>query len=147
MEIMSMKKTIHIGRDVNIFVNRVNRRVSNIVAQYGITGSQAHIINFIYDESQRNNVFQKDIEKEFDIRRSSATNALQLMEKRGLIIRERVSIDARLKKVSLTEKGISIQKNVNNIIIASEKALRETLTEDEYKTLISVINKLSNINF
>lgn len=135
-----------IGREVNLFINRINRQVNNAVAKYGITGSQAHIINFIYNESKNRDVFQRDIEKEFDIRRSSTTTALQLMEAKGFIIRQSVTIDARLKKVLLTEKGIIIQRKVNSIIIQSERALRDKLTDNEYDALVTIIYKLSNMD-
>jgi len=142
-----MRESISIGREVNIFINRINRIVSNNMSQYGITGSQAHIINYIHDESNKRDVFQRDVEKEFDIRRSSATIALQLMEANGFIMRESVPSDARLKKITLTEKGVFVQKIVRQIIDQSEKSLRDALTKNEFNTLVSVINKLSKISF
>jgi DNA-binding MarR family transcriptional regulator len=136
---------ISIGREVNIFVNRINRQVSNIVSKYGISGAQAHIINFIHNESKIRDLYQKDVEKEFDIRRASATNALQLLEKKGFITRVSVPVDARLKKIKLTERGSSIQIKVASIIIGSEQALREKLSNSEYAILLSIIKKLSKI--
>jgi len=136
---------ISIGREVNIFINRINRQVSVIVSKFGITGAQAHIINFIHKESKNRDVFQRDIEKEFDIRRSSVTNALQLMELKGLIVRMNVPIDARLKKINLTEKGCVIQDKVSSIIFQSEQDLRDKLTENEYRTLVNIVEKLSKI--
>jgi DNA-binding MarR family transcriptional regulator len=136
---------ISIGREVNIFINRINRQVSIIVSKFGITGAQAHIINFIHNESKNRDVFQRDIEKEFDIRRSSVTNALQLMELKGLIVRMNVPIDARLKKINLTEKGSVIQDKVSSIIVQSEQDLRDKLTENEYRTLVNIVEKLSKI--
>jgi DNA-binding MarR family transcriptional regulator len=136
-----------IVREVNLFINRINRQVNNLVAKYGITGSQAHIINFIYNESKSRDVFQRDIEKEFDIRSSATTTALQLMEAKGLIKRQSVSIDARLKKVLLTEKGMIIRKKANSIIILSEHALRDKLTDNEFDALLTIIDKLSQIDF
>ncbi|MEI6850761.1 MAG: MarR family transcriptional regulator [Candidatus Saccharibacteria bacterium] len=140
-----MNMPINVGREVNIFINKVNRRISESVAVHGITGPQAHILNFVFNKSSESDVLQKDIEKEFDIRRSTTTNALQIMEKRGLIIRKSVDTDTRLKRVILTEKGNEIQKEVSSIIYQSEKALREALTENEFNSLIEIIKKLSNV--
>lgn len=42
-------------------------------------------------------IFQKDLETEFCIGRSTVTNILNLMEKKGFVRRESVSYDARLK--------------------------------------------------
>ena len=49
-------------------------------------------------------VFQRDIEREFSITRSTVTNILQLMERKGYIERRSVPQDARLKKLVLTEE-------------------------------------------
>jgi DNA-binding MarR family transcriptional regulator len=65
------------------------------------------------------------------------------MEKNGYIKRVSVSEDARLKKIILTEKGMDIQKNVYDCIVKVEKSLRDELSDDEMKTLIELINRLS----
>jgi DNA-binding MarR family transcriptional regulator len=142
-----MNESVSIGREVNILINKINRIVSNNMSQFDITGAQAHMINFIQNESLKGDVFQKDIEKEFDIRRSTATIALQIMEAKDLVLRQSVSSDARLKKITLTDKGLAVQRIVNQIIIQSEKKLKEALSDQEYNTLLIVIKKLSNINF
>jgi DNA-binding MarR family transcriptional regulator len=141
-----MERSFSIGREVNHFMNRINRRIGGIVTQYGITGPQAHILNFIFDRSGNAAVMQKDIETEFDIRRSTTTKALQIMESRGLIVRSSVETDARTKKVILTEKGKEIQREVSEVILRSEMALREALTQDEFLALVGIITKLSKID-
>ncbi|EET85497.1 transcriptional regulator, MarR family [Clostridium carboxidivorans P7] len=105
-----MDKEELIGRKVNIFTNRINRKINKEVAKYGITGIQSMVLGFVYHKSQNRDVFQKDIEEVFDIRRSSVTSVLQLMEKNGYVERVSVSEDARLKKIILTKKGLEIQK-------------------------------------
>ena len=47
----------------------------------------------------------EDLEREFGITRSTASRVLTLMEHKGLIIRSGVTHDARLKKLTLTEKA------------------------------------------
>lgn len=140
-----MTNNINIGREINMFISRINRHINNVVSKYGITGPQAHILNFVHNKSRYSDVMQKDIEKEFDIRRSSTTNALQILEKKGLIVREAVDYDARLKKVILTEEGAKIQKVVKEIIMQSDTAFKETLTQDELEVFTAIISKLSGI--
>ena len=60
--------------------------------------------------------FQKDIEQRFAVGRSTVTNLIQLMEKKGFVKRESVKQDARLKKVILTEKGIASQESFEDIV-------------------------------
>jgi len=138
-----MDKKVQIGKEITIFANRIHRSISKEAAQYGVTGVQSRIIGFIYHKLDKKDIFQRDIEEELDIRRSSVTSVLQLMEKNGYIKRVSVSVDARLKKIILTEKGLEIQKNVYDFILKFEKSLRDELSNDEMKILVSLIDRLS----
>lgn len=140
-----MDKEIRIGKEIVILSNKIQRAIGKETAPYNITSIQARIIGFIYRESSKRDIFQRDIEEEFDIRRSSVTSVLQLMEKNGYIIRESVCEDARLKKLLLTEKGSEIQKRVHDSINKFERTLRAELSDSEMDTFINLINRLSRI--
>lgn len=140
-----MDKEIRIGKEIITLSNKIQRAIGKEVSQYNITSIQARIIGFIHRESDKRNIFQRDIEEEFDIRRSSVTSVLQLMEKNGYIIRESVCEDARLKKLVLTEKGSEIQKRVCDSINNFEKTLRAELRDDEMDIFTNLIHRLSNI--
>lgn len=135
---------VHICRIVTIFSNRINRRLSKELAKYGITNVQAKIISFLYREGSKRDIFKKNIEEELDIRRSSVTSVLQLMEKNGYIIRINDVKDARLKKILLTEKGILTHDKIYSCVLDFEKYLTEQLTDEEKTAFIRVINKLSD---
>ncbi|MCQ2478306.1 MAG: MarR family transcriptional regulator, partial [Clostridia bacterium] len=87
-------------------------------------------------------IFQRDFESHFSIRRSTATQILKLMEQRGLIIRKSVENDARLKKIVHTDKALEIQKIIEQDIKKREKRLRNGLSKEEINTFFSVIDKL-----
>ena len=139
-----MSKEVHIGRKISILSNRIHRRLDKGASKFGITGVQSRILGFVYHNSKKRDIFQKDIEAELDIRRSSVTSVLQLMEKNGYIKRVSVSKDARLKKIILTEKGLEIQRNVYDFICEFEKSLKDELSDEELGMLISLIDRLSN---
>lgn len=138
-----MDREVHIGKNINILAKRIHRKIDKEASQYGITGVQGRILGFIYCKSKERNIFQKDIEEELDIRRSSVTSVLQLMEKNGFIERVSVSEDARLKKIILTKKGLETQSNIYDFILKFEKSLRDELSEAEMNILISLIDRLS----
>ena len=71
------------------------------------TGVQGWIIGYLYRNRDKE-VFQRDIQEQFSIRRSTVTGILQLMEKNGLITRSSVEQDARLKKLELTPRAIEL---------------------------------------
>lgn len=138
-----MEQDKRVGLAVRILANQIGRefdyQISTLPAD--ITGLQGRVIGFVMDKL--GDVFQKDIEKELDIRRSTATALLQLMEKKGLITREAISDDARLKKIVLTDKALSIRNQVKNVLERVESQLISGLTEYEINTFFSVMRKIS----
>jgi len=110
----------------------------------GITGPQRMVLHYLAECAGSREVFQKDIETAFSIRRSSVTGVLQLMEKNGLITRESVPTDARLKKLILTSTGIALhQKAKDDIRATEEKALRG-LEAAEIDQLFFLLEKVRN---
>ena len=83
----------------------------------GLTPSQCRIMGFIMDNGGRP-VYQKDIEADFNIRRSTATRLLQSMEHKDLIMREPEENDGRLKRIRLTEKAAERSREVLDRIAA-----------------------------
>ncbi|MCF0149569.1 MAG: MarR family transcriptional regulator [Clostridium sp.] len=137
-----MNDVKHVGKKINILSHKIKRRIGKVSLEYGISGMQAKILGFIYVNSANRDIFQKTIEEEFDIRRSSVTSVLTLMEKNELIKRESVSEDARLKKIIITEKGVQVNKLVYKEIKSIEKAIADTLPEEELDIFISNLDKL-----
>lgn len=108
-----------------------------------LTGLQSYIIGYIYKNSSIKDIYQKDIESTLTIRRSTATEILKLMEKRELIIKTPVANDARLKKITLTQKAIDIHKQVMNAIDKLEENMMSKLTSEELKLFFEIVDKLS----
>lgn len=105
------------------------------------TGVHGWAIRYFY-ENQEKDIFQRDFESRFSIRRSTATNMLKLMEKNGIIKREEVSYDARLKKIVLTEKAIEIHKKATQNIELLENSLKEGITKEELVSFYKVLDKI-----
>lgn len=106
-----------------------------------ITCMHRWIIDYI-SEHEGKDVFQKDLEEEFSIRRSTATGILQLMEKNDLIMRKSVSHDARLKKLVLTPKALEIQHEIREEIKAHDKKLSRGISEDDLEVFFKVMKKI-----
>ncbi|GAB2022519.1 MarR family transcriptional regulator [Pseudolactococcus yaeyamensis] len=106
-----------------------------------LTGVQVWVIEYLL-KRQDEDVFQKDLEKEFMMRRPTATNFIKKLEQAELIRREPVAYDARLKKIILTEKAVKMQQEMELKMKQFEKLLRGDLTPDEIATFIATINKI-----
>ena len=110
---------------------------------YGLTGLQFAIVSFIAKESTERDVFQKDLEQKFDIRKSTVTGILNTMERDGLLLRETVPYDARLRKMILTDKALQAKKNSEQVIDTVENQLSKGLTEEEIATFLTILEKIS----
>lgn len=139
-----------IGREVPVgpLIHKMDKMLSrNMAAKMRTAGvdkltlMHGWIIRYLY-ERQEEKVFQKDIEKFFSIGRSTVTNIIQLMEKNGYIARESVPGDARLKKVRLTEKGITRHEMLEELITRLDGELVRGITEEEMDTFYKVMNKI-----
>ena len=91
-------------------------------------------------------MYQRDIEAEFSIARSTATGILKLMEKKGYIRRVSVERDARLKKLELTALGVNMEEGTIRNINQMETLLRQGISDEELEVFFRVIRKMrSNI--
>lgn len=144
-----MEEKSLIGHEIMIFSNLIKRYMNaNASANHieELTGMQGLMIKYIYNHDSQE-VFQRDIEKKFNIRRSTATGMLQLMEKNGLIERSSVSYDARLKKLKLTPKAIESHLIIEKSIEDFEIKMRQGLSEEEINCFLKTIRKIrSNID-
>ena len=136
----------HIGYAVNSLSRRISRVMDSIPAikeNKNLTGIQIWVLNFLF-RSAGQDVYQRDMEREFNIRRSTATELLKTMERGGLIRREPVSFDARLKKIVLTDYAEEIRKQLQAQIRKTEELMTEGFSDEELETFFSFVERFKN---
>jgi len=106
-----------------------------------VTAIQVWIIRYLH-EHREGAVFQRDIEKNFTITRSTVTGVLKGMEKNGLILRMSVPEDARLKWLTLTEKGENLYQSVCRHIEETEAQLVKGLSGEEIDIFFQLLDKI-----
>ena len=123
----------HIGYAVQSLNRCIGQALNNIPAMReneNLTGIQVWILNFLFRRGERE-TFQRDVEAEFHVRRSTATELLKQMERGGLIRRVPVGYDARLKKIELTDYAGEVKKQLEEQIRRTDGLLTEGFTEAE----------------
>ena len=136
-----------IGLKIHILSRKIKRNMNLVLHKYSLTSVQGAILGYIYKKTKIGLVYARDIEKEFDMRRATTTGILQLMEKQGLIERKLENTDARLKSITLTQKALKIQKEIEEEIKVSEEKLKKGLTSKEIENFTKILSKMSkNIN-
>lgn len=108
-----------------------------------LSATNGWVIGFIAEHGDRD-IFQRDLETRFSIRRSTASKILQLMERKGLIERQSVDYDARLKKLVLTPKALELHKLATKDMQALENRLTRGLTKQELEGFFRVTEKLKS---
>lgn len=105
---------MHMGRLIQMLSHQMKRKncIVTMIDGDGLTVMQKHILKFILLETLHREIYQKDIEEEFQIRKSTVTGILQLMEKNGFIYRENVEKDARLKRIVPTKKAEALRPSI-----------------------------------
>ena len=98
------------------------------------TQLQGGILGYVYYHEDQP-VYQRDIEKEFRISRATATNALQVMEREGLIVRKALDKDGRLKRIQMTEEAYRNHRRLEEHMRMTEQRMLEGITEEEISQL------------
>jgi DNA-binding MarR family transcriptional regulator len=140
-----MKKKKAIGFEIKTVSNLIKRKIDEIVAinsGHEITGMQGWIIAYLYENTKHQDIFQRDLEKEFRIRRSTATGILQLLEKKQYIMRIPVDHDARLKKLVLTDKARESHERIDSQIEEFDNRLESGLSKEEVEILFEILGKI-----
>lgn len=107
------------------------------------TMMQTWIIGFVQlRDSEGKDTFQKDIEEEFSINRSTTSEMLTLMSKRKLIKRVPVDYDGRLKKIVLTQKNLEIHEWINQTMIQLHEKLTNGLSSEEIEIFMDITDKM-----
>lgn len=135
-----------IGFEVRTLNNLIVRRMVADAEKYGIdeiSVMHSWIIGFIMHNSDKD-IYQKDIEAEFSLAKSSVTCILKLMEKNGYITRETVPFDARLKKLVPTPEGIKMNERTKKNIDLMETDLVKNLTKEEIDVFFRASHKMKN---
>lgn len=133
-----------IGVEIRAVGNRIRRYMDSTSVKNDIdtlTGMHGYIIGYLAHHGEER-VYQRDIEQVFSVRRSTASLILQRMERNGLIVRESVAEDARLKCIRLTKKAWALHLRVEEEHTALESCMKRGLTALELSTFFTVMEKI-----
>lgn len=139
-----MKKTI--GNEIRVLSNLIHRAIEHSPVKKqieSVTGTNAWIIGYIA-HSKGEDVFQRDLEKQFGITRSTASKVVNLMVQKGLIERQSVPGDARLKKLVLTDRSWEICRQMTAEFDEIESTLSDGFSEEELEQFFNYIYRMQN---
>lgn len=133
----------HAGKWINRVSHQLKRQMLWPDEPGDLTILQKSILHFILFETMQRDLYQKDLEKEFKVRRSTASENLRLLEKKGYLYRECAKEDARLKKIIPTEKAVCLRGQLLKSIERTEERIRQGIPEEDLKVFFRVLKQIS----
>lgn len=127
---------------IKVLNNQISRDINTFALQFKLTGTQIQILDFLNGFTSSQNVFQKDVEKEFNIRRSTATNILKNMEEKELIKRTALPSDSRLKTIEVQPSGQKIQAEISKFLAETDNKILNSLGGFERRSFVKALHKI-----
>lgn len=138
-----------LSKEIHRLDNRIRRCLHQTAVHReleSLSSSNGHIIRFLCRYPDRP-IYQKDLEDELGITRSTASRVVRLMEENGLIRREGVEHDARLKRLILTERSLALSEAMRQNGQAVDRRLLSGFTSEEEAQLYGFLDRmLENIS-
>ena len=131
------------GMWIHILSHKLKKRMNANMQSLGLTGVQSRIMHYILVKCADGPVFQRDVESAFGMSRSTATGILQLMEKDGLILRESVASDARLKSLVPTDKAAHLDAQIGESLRQTEQRLTQGLSDEQIALFLETVAHMS----
>ena len=131
------------GMWINVLFHKLRKYNNANMQSLGITGVQSRVMHYILVKCVEGPVFQRDVERAFGLSRSTATGILQLMEKNGLILRESVHNDARLKSLVPTEKAAHLDAQIGESLRRTEQRLTRGLSSAQLTLFLQTAAHMS----
>ena len=130
---MKKIRNMHTGRLVRMLNHQLkrNQKPEEAVEDDELTPMQRHILNYILLETLHRDIYQKNLEEEFQVRKSTVSGILKLIEKNGFIYRESVKEDARLKRILPTKKAEALRPSILEHIHETEIRMTEGVSEQD----------------
>lgn len=116
-------------------------------SSFDIGGVQHWVLGFIHRHQDIKPVYQKNIERVFQLSPSSASEILQKMENQGLITRKPMKEDGRLKEILILPKGEEAGRQSRKILNHFDQQIEGTFTAEESQALRLLLSKVRENTF
>ncbi len=127
---------------VLVFVKATDLGLAHL-AELDLTPKEAITLEFVANNPQAS---QKEIGRETGTKQSLLVKILDRLTARGLLQRERSTVDRRRQHVRLTSDGEALRGQIRELIDAANRELLDEveISAEEEKTLVTLMQKLIN---
>lgn len=131
-----------IGFKVYYLSKLIKNNIENNHYHNEFTSMQGRVLHYLLGQDSECEIFQKDIEFEFKIKRSTASELLQTLEDKEYIKRIPTSYDGRLKRIYLLPKARLLAPKVARQIDEIEDVIIQNISNNDLKVFTNVLDMM-----
>lgn len=143
MEVIKINKERNIGFEIKVIDNILSRQIITLKKDCPtqISTIQVRLLAYMHKKKGKE-IYQKDLEKIFDMRRSTISGILKNMEKNNLIKRIESKKDARIKQIITTDYSLKVASHMDEKRREFDKILEKNISKEDLKTFYKVIDQI-----
>lgn len=138
---MGESETRNIPRLIMGIGHHLKMRMDDQLSQNNVTISQFKVLAYLWEHNDQK-INQKQIHEFLEIKPSSMTKLVRLLQAKNLINKEVDPADSRNKIIKLTAEGMEIKRMCLHNMKQSEAYLLEDFTLEEINSLIRLLLKI-----
>lgn len=132
----------NLGLEVRILSNLIYNKLNQTTMEAeNLTIHQCWILQYLTQNADKE-IYQKDIEQLFSVKRSTANQMLRTMESRGYILRTVSDEDARRNVLTVTKEGIAVCEHLMEILYQFMLKLHGSIPQSELEQFQITLRKL-----
>ena len=144
-ELKQTKPFRHAGEEAILAIRRtadaVVRAFSRLVEPYGITEHQYNVLRILRGSYPKGlptlEVGERMLEQQPNV-----TRLVDRLEKKGLARRERCTHDRRIVRCWITEEGLSLLADMDDVVDAKDDQIAGSLSAGEHEQLIDLLERV-----
>ncbi|MBR2788211.1 MAG: winged helix-turn-helix transcriptional regulator [Erysipelotrichaceae bacterium] len=135
----------NIGKKMHQLSHHINRYLEeNDTSRRGLNETQLQILNYLMNHE---NVIQKDLEIETQLKKSSITGSIDSLSQKGLVERNKGGNDRRKNYIVLTKEALEGRKLLEDKLAKLDEKIIEGIEKNELETFINVLDRMiSNLH-
>lgn len=132
-------------RDVWLFANNIirssRRMINEGLKPLGLSSAEGNIV--IHLLTKRVPLRQEDLAESLDISKPAVSRALESLERKGFVTRQKDPGDSRANRVQLTDRALLSAREVVHVYDKAFSVAAGVLTEEEVSRFVALFERVS----
>lgn len=131
----------HTALQIKIINDRLEKEANNSLREKKLTSVQMHVLMLLLREEEQTMPL-KEVERRLHVAQPTAAGIVVRLEQKGFLESLPCPDDRRIKLLHLTEAGERQCRECISHAQEAERRVRDALTEEEYKKLEAILDKV-----